>query len=224
MKKILLSRSLKAAIEQEKGFLSREYIKIFLASSGEELFNLHKKEHVDLIVSDLDMPKVYGDKVCSLIRKDDSLKKVSIIIVCNNKKADIARCQACGANAFMTKPVNPVELVRKIIKLLHVAERISLRIILNVGMKVKSRYRFFYANSENISSKGILFETYEVLTEGENITCSFFIGNNHVTTNGKVVRAIEGAQGNHYGAQFVNLSPLTKARIEEFVERFMEKK
>jgi CheY-like chemotaxis protein len=225
MKKILIVDSLKTTIEKEKNILLREDIRIFTASTSEEVLKIHRSENMDLILIDLDMPKMYGDKVCSIVRSDDALKKVSILIACFNKKPDIARCQACGANAFITKPIKSEELLRNVIKFLNITERINLRIILNIAVNYKPKNRLFFVNSENISYSGLLFETEEVLKKGDKIKSSFFIGESLINTEGKVVRVVKGEPNkNHYGVQFINLSPFSKAKIKKFIENFMEGK
>jgi CheY-like chemotaxis protein len=223
MKKILIADHLKALIEKEKNILSRDDIRIFTASTGEVALKIHRSLFMDLLVIDLDMAKMNGDEVCSIIRDDDTLKNVSIILLCDNNKTDIARCQKCRANAFITKPINYDELFQKTINFLNVPYRINLRIILNVAVKGEFNDNYFFANSENISSSGMLFETDEVLAEGDKRRCSFFIGSSLITTNAKVIRVVKNeSKQYHYGIQFENLADSSKAEIEKFIEKSMK--
>jgi DNA-binding response OmpR family regulator len=225
MKKIIISDDLHSLVTNGKNILSRDDIKIFTASTGEKILRIHGMEKVDLIITGLDIRGLNGDMVCSAIRKDSELRKVSILLACDDDKSAIAKCQACGANAFITKPVDKGELLRKILKFLNVTERVSLRVILNVGVRIDVKYDFFFANSENISSSGILFVTDRELSEGDKITCSFFIGKTLISSNGIIVRIVKKSSNELYcGMRFENLPQLSKSKIEKFVKKFMKGK
>lgn len=69
MKKILITDSLKYLVSGEN-ILSRANIQIFTAASSQEILSIHKSEKADLIIIDLDMPDMPGDKLCSMLRKE----------------------------------------------------------------------------------------------------------------------------------------------------------
>ncbi len=220
MKKLLVTNDIKPVLEREKNILSRKKIEILTASSGEDIPRIHADEKVDLIIMNLKMPGMDGDEVCTNIRNNDALKKVSIIIICDNDKSEISRCQACGANAFITNPVNYKEVFRNIKKFLYVADRKDLRIIFQVFIKGAQKDRFFFANTENISNSGILLETDEVIEKGEKTTCSFFLDNDLITLDGKIMRVSEKENKLFkYGIQFININLNTQKRLEEFINK-----
>jgi CheY-like chemotaxis protein len=225
MKKVIISHHFNSVIKKEQNILSRDDIRVFSVSSGGELLKTHQLEHADIIIMDIDMPDMSGDKVCSSIRKNGALKNVSIMIASEDNKSDIARCQASGANSFITKPVEREELFRTIMKFLNISNRINLRVILNVGVKVQFKYDFFFANSENISSSGILFNTDKELSKGDKATCSFFIGKTLISTHGEIVRVVRKSHDEYScGMQFINLSSISKSKIERFIRNFMKGK
>jgi response regulator RpfG family c-di-GMP phosphodiesterase len=223
MKKVLIEDNLKAFIDKGKNILLRDDIRIFTASTGEVALKIHRALSMDLLVIDLDMAKMSGDEVCSIIRNNDTLKNVSIILLCDNNKSAIARCQKCRANAFITKPINYGELFQKMKKFLNVSDRISLRAILNIAIKSEVKDSYFFANSENISSSGMLFETDKVLAKGDKLRCAFFIGSSLITANVKVIRVVKKEPNQYnYGVQFINLSDSSKARMVKFIEKIMK--
>lgn len=220
MKKILVAHNIRPLLEKEKSILLRKKIEIMTATSGAEFLKLHSDELTDLIIMNLNMTGIDGDEVCTRLRQDVSLKKVSIILVCESDRSAISRCQACGANAFITRPFDDSVLFRNIKKFLFVAERQALRIIFQVFVKGEYRDRFFFANSLNISSSGVLLETDEVMEQGERNFCSFFVDQDLITLQGKVLRISEqGTKLFQYGIQFVNVSLGLQNRIEEFIRR-----
>ena len=220
MKKfIVATNSLKPLAEMGGNIISRENMKIFSAASGEEIIKIHRAEKVDIIITDLKLPDMDGDKLSSFIRSSYTLKKVSIMLICDDDKAAIERCENCEANAFIKKPINPQELFRCISKLLHVPVRKKLRAIMRVSIKCETNNKFFFAKSNNISSTGILFETDKVLKKGGKVKCLFPIGTNQIAANGKIVRVEKKAKDhNLYGVQFLKLSPAEKDGINKFIE------
>ena len=218
MKKLLITNDIKPVLESEQNMLSRNKIEILTASSGADILRIHGDEEVDLIIMNLKMSSMDGDVVCTTIRNSDALKKVSIIIICDNDKSEISRCQACGANAFITNPVDYKEVFRNIKKFLYVAERKDLRIIFQVFIKGEQNDRFFFANTENISNSGILLQTDEVIEKGERTTCSFFLGNDLVTLEGKIMRVLEKENNQfNYGIQFININLSTQKKLDELI-------
>jgi DNA-binding response OmpR family regulator len=219
-KKLLITERLRPLLEQDGSALARKDVEVFTASSGDEILRIHGREHMDLIMVDLKLDSTGGDAVCTAVRHDATMKKVSLIVICDNDKSQISKCQSCGANAFITNPVDQEVLIRNIIKFLYIADRKNLRIIFKVFTKGKSKDLFFFANTADISSSGILLETDHILEKSEKLTLSFFIGKEPVKLNGKIMRIAE-AEGKmlHYGVQFIELNPILRRKIEEFVEK-----
>jgi two-component system chemotaxis response regulator CheY len=224
MKKILIVDKLNAAIEKKKSMLSRSDFTILTATSGEEAVRIHREEKADLILTELEMPVMSGDALCSRVRSDPELKKVSVIIICSNGESDIRRCQACGANAYVAKPVNPNELFQKVGELLNVPARLSMRLLIKVSVKGKFKGDPFFSSSKNISATGILLETDKTLEKGDSITCSYFLGADQVESDGEVVRVVRRAQGrNDYGVKFTGMDASSKAKIEQYVKKLLKR-
>lgn len=221
MHKLLILETLTPFFKEEGSLLSRKNIKVLTASSGEEILKIHRSELVNLIITELKMPDMDGDKLCSMARNDEALQKVSLIIICENDKSDIEKCKACGVNAFITKPVNTGELFSNIRKFLYVLERKDLRALYHGDVKCRSGNNIFFATADNVSSSGILIHTDQVLEKGDEISCSLYIEGHPVTVNGKIARVQKNPAGTYfYGVQFVRVAILTQARIDKFIENF----
>ena len=88
-------------------------IKLHVASDGVEAMPFLRKEgaHVDaprpdLILLDLNLPKMDGREVLAHIKRDESLKTIPIVILTTSgAEADIVKSYQLQANCYLSKPV-----------------------------------------------------------------------------------------------------------------------
>ncbi len=223
MKKALLVDDVKLFIAMEKSLLNRQNLQIFTANSGPEAIIIHKKEQVDLILLDLNMPGMNGDEVCRIIRSNDSLKAVSIIMVAtSSNKEDIEMCMNAGANDYITKPINAVEFLNKVGEYLDIQHRQNLRVLSRIEIKAQKGNREFLSYAVNISISGMLLESADNINIGDMIKTSLFLpGSFHaINVEGTVVRKVENGADEmpHYGVKFLNITEKDRGIIEKYVE------
>lgn len=85
------------------------------ANDGQETLNKTISFEPDLILLDVMMPKLSGFEVCEKIKTDPNLKKTMILMVTAlNELGDIERAVDAGTNDFLSKPVNRVELLKRV--------------------------------------------------------------------------------------------------------------
>ena len=90
------------------------------AEDGQETMEKAAAFEPDLILLDVMMPKLSGFEVCERIKADDQLKKIMILMVTAlNELGDIERAVDAGTNDFLTKPVNRIELVKRVENMLE---------------------------------------------------------------------------------------------------------
>ena len=88
-------------------------IHLHVASDGVEAmaFLRHQGTHgnaprPDIILLDLNLPKMDGREVLAHIKEDDSLKMIpTVILTTSDAEADIAKCYQLHANCYLKKPV-----------------------------------------------------------------------------------------------------------------------
>ena len=83
-----------------------------LAKDGEEAMRLSRTFHIDLAVLDLMMPKLDGYEVTKELRSSSNLP--IIILSAKNMDTDKIRGLDLGADDYVTKPFNPMELIARI--------------------------------------------------------------------------------------------------------------
>ncbi len=86
MKKILITNSILPLVEMGREILSRDNIKIFSVPSEEDIVKTHGIDNVDLIIMEITEAGDNTEKACSIIRDDNALKKVSILLICEKSK------------------------------------------------------------------------------------------------------------------------------------------
>jgi len=106
----LTGRHAIASILEERG----EY-DLSLASNGRDALSLAAEIQPDVILLDVMMPDLDGYEVCRQIRSDPELGEIPILMVTSlNEREDRLKGIASGADDFISKPFDPLELSIKI--------------------------------------------------------------------------------------------------------------
>jgi CheY-like chemotaxis protein len=102
-----------------EAYLANLGCEIEIARDGKETMDKARSFRPDLILLDVMMPKLSGFEVCSQIKKDPELKSTMILMVTAlNEIGDIQRAVDAGTNDFLSKPVQKLELVKRVENLL----------------------------------------------------------------------------------------------------------
>jgi len=89
------------------------------ASDGREALDKIAKLKPDLVILDIMMPKMDGMAVCRHLKADPETAKIPVILLsARAQDMDIRDGLDIGANAYLTKPFDPVELIDVVARLL----------------------------------------------------------------------------------------------------------
>lgn len=135
-------------------YLSQEGYKVIKAYDGEEAIEKLKSKDVQLLIIDVMMPKLDGIRATLQIRQFSTIP----IIVLSAKSEDVDKILGLnvGADDYVTKPFNPLELIARV--------KSNLRRYTTLGNDTK--------NNQNICTIGGLTindETKEVTVDGETV-------------------------------------------------------
>ena len=90
------------------------------ANDGVDGLKKLSAEKFDLILTDINMPIMDGLKLVSMVRNDPNYKNVPIIIITTEGAAeDRDRALALGANAYITKPIQTMQILDTVKRLLN---------------------------------------------------------------------------------------------------------
>ena len=113
--KVLIVDDCSFALENAKVCLSKENLNIITASTGEEGLKLAEREKPDLILLDVNMPKMSGFDVCCKIKTNKDLCMTPIIFLTgSNDTQDKIKGLDVGAIDYVTKPFDTFELKARV--------------------------------------------------------------------------------------------------------------
>ncbi len=122
-RKVLLVDDSGTALMMEKMILAREPYELITATNGEEAIAVALRERPDLILLDVNMPKMDGFAVCTALREQEATRNTPILMVTTRGEADnVERGYQVGCTDYVTKPIDGVELVAKVRNYLAPAE------------------------------------------------------------------------------------------------------
>lgn len=107
-------------VELLQAYLGSEYVTIS-AYNGKEALAKVKEEKPDILLLDIMMPEMNGYEVCKLIKADEDTKFLPVVMVTAlSNREDRIRGLEAGADDFLIKPVDKIELTARIRSLLRI--------------------------------------------------------------------------------------------------------
>ncbi|HSE05981.1 MAG TPA: response regulator [Methylomirabilota bacterium] len=95
--------------------LSRTSYRLLEATDGEAGVDAAREEHPDLVIMDIQLPKMSGLDATRQIRADPATAEIPVIVITSFALAgDEAKAREAGAAAYLAKPYSPRELLQMI--------------------------------------------------------------------------------------------------------------
>ena len=136
-------------------YLKNEGYKIYKAYDGEEALNIINNNEIHLVILDIMMPKKDGLETLEEIRKDKSIP----VILLSAKSEDYDKIGGLnsGADDYITKPFNPLELIARVNSVL--------RRYVKLGSIKKEENKKIYQTGELIVDD----ETKKLIVDGKEV-------------------------------------------------------
>ncbi|MFH0982465.1 MAG: response regulator [Planctomycetota bacterium] len=99
-------------------------VSIITATNGLEAMARVAQDRPDLILLDIMMPRMSGFEVCKQIKSNPETRDILVVMVTAlNETADIERAAECGADDYLSKPIDRNALVDLVTALLQSRQR-----------------------------------------------------------------------------------------------------
>ena len=113
--KILIADDNVANCELLEAYLADVDCEVCMAVDGQDTLDKVASFQPDLILLDIMMPKLSGFEVCKQLKGDPATSGIMILMVTAlNEPGDIERAVDAEADDFLSKPVNKLELLKRV--------------------------------------------------------------------------------------------------------------
>ena len=121
--KILIADDNEANCELLEAYLASVECEVQVAVDGQDALDKVAEFVPDLILLDVMMPKLSGFEVCEKLKQDPATRKIMVLMVTAlNERGDIERAVQSGTDDFLSKPVNQVELIKRVENMLKLKD------------------------------------------------------------------------------------------------------
>jgi CheY-like chemotaxis protein len=121
--KILIADDNEANVELLEAYLSGMACEIAVARDGQETLDRVREWSPDVLLLDVMMPKLSGFEVCRQLKDDRHTSRTMVLMVTAlNELGDIERAVAAGTDDFLSKPVQKIELLKRVENMLRLKD------------------------------------------------------------------------------------------------------
>ncbi|HEY5311527.1 MAG TPA: response regulator [Pirellulales bacterium] len=127
--RILIADDNPTNVELLEVYLGDTDCEIAVAVDGRDTLDKLTSFQPDLVLLDIMMPKLSGFEVCQKLKGDPATKGIMVLMVTAlNELGDIERAVNAGTDDFLSKPVNKIELVKRVenmLRLRHITDEVE---------------------------------------------------------------------------------------------------
>ncbi len=224
--KILLVDDMSNFLDLEVSFLRRKDCDILTASDGVDALKKAKLEKPDIILLDVEMPRMTGIECCRILKSDPALKHIPVIMVTSTSKRD--ESFAAGADDFWQKPINESLFLDGIKKFVPIKERTDKR--LAIGLQVDYRIgenkdKLVQAFTKDLSHGGMFLITRDTLPIGSLFDIEFALPGvaRRIKAKVEVMREMRDEMEGHYvggmGLSYREVAAEDQQALDDFIAR-----
>ena len=100
--------------------LGSEDFELLHASDGQEALDVARRQRPDLVLLDINMPRLDGFEVCRQLKAEPETAAIKVVMLsARGTDVDRARGRQVGADDYFAKPISPIQLLNKVYALLE---------------------------------------------------------------------------------------------------------
>jgi two-component system cell cycle response regulator len=113
--RVLIVDDIQTNVRLLEARLSAEYFHVRTANSGPDALAIVAEGQTDIVLLDVMMPGMDGFEVCERIKSDPRTAHVPVVMITAlDQPSDRVRGLGCGADDFLTKPVDDIQLMARV--------------------------------------------------------------------------------------------------------------
>lgn len=113
--RVLVVDDILANLKLLEARLAAEYFDVLTAQSGQEALDICARERIDVVLLDVMMPGMDGFETCRRLKASSQNQHVPVIMVTAlDQPSDKVQGLECGADDFLTKPVDDIALITRV--------------------------------------------------------------------------------------------------------------
>jgi uncharacterized protein (TIGR02266 family) len=211
--------------------LFRDLGSLFLARTGEvvtardgvEALARIAHERPQVVVADLDMPRLDGAALCRRIKADPETREIPVILVTSGDEAEHrARAVRAGADDVIAKPISRIALIQAVNRFLRgTGIRGLTRVPMVAEVHIRGAIDVSHGIARNLSRGGIFVEVERTATPDTEVELQFELPDSHaaIAPTAEIIwcrpRTAEHSAG--MGMRFLALDRSSAERIDDYV-------
>jgi CheY-like chemotaxis protein len=116
MQRIVVIDDCKLTLAIARDILEEAGYEVFTAESGIDANGIiYGSARPDLILLDVEMPMLRGDRKVQLLKRSESSRDIPVVLISHRPAADLAElARACGADSYLVKPLRKDSLLEHV--------------------------------------------------------------------------------------------------------------
>ncbi|HEX7343674.1 MAG TPA: ATP-binding protein, partial [bacterium] len=132
-----------------------------IAANGREALQSIGTSRPSIVISDIVMPEMDGYELCRQIKSSATYRDISVILLTSlSEPQDVIKALQCGADKFITKPYDEMQLLATI-EHLHLNRNLQSLQEIQEGFPVSYRGKSYLITSNRLQILNLLLSTYE---------------------------------------------------------------
>ena len=162
--RILVVDDIPANVKLLEARLLGEYFEVLTADRGQAALDICAQTPVDLILLDIMMPEMDGFEVCATLKANPRTAHIPVVMVTAlDQPEDRVRGLSAGADDFLTKPVNDLQLMTRVRSLLRLKA-------LTDELRMRAETAHLIGMQDLASASGVANDLGHVLVVDERVT------------------------------------------------------